>query len=243
MPSYNNYISKLKEICKNNSFEVLRIGSIGKKLKFPLYKVIINPHAKRVVCFSAGIHGEEIAGPLTILEFLKWYRADFYPNIKIIIFPVVNPFGFDRKRRLNERRFDLNQSFFNKSLPEEDKIVYNHAKKQKIFFFHAIHEDSAEGGAYLYGFEKRPEEIYKKIISIERKFFPIKTGKDDMNNTIYHGMIINAFDESFESRLFKEGIAKYAVCTETPMRKQPLKKRIKVDLKIVKLILGFVNKK
>lgn len=58
----------------------------------------------RIVMIRAGIHGEEIAGPLTLL----WYGKSILDRIhaaglKAIIVPLANPFGFERGVRFSER--------------------------------------------------------------------------------------------------------------------------------------------
>lgn len=234
---YLNYLKEISKI-KKEGIEIIKVGIA---YRLPLIKIILNKSGKRTVCFSAGIHGEEIAGPLAVLEFLKRYNAKEFPNIKIILFPVVNPSGFDKEERLNKEGINLNQSFLEKNIPKEDKIFYNEIKKEKIFFFHALHEDSDEKRFYLYNFEKRFEKVYRKIISLAKKFFPINLEKIIDHAPASKGMITNKPDKSFEYRLYKEKKTKYSLCTETPM-KQSLKKRIRLNVEIMRLILNFVKK-
>ncbi len=242
MQVYNKYIRRLKRICLFRGIPLEEIGKVGRKRKFPLYKIILNPAAKITVCFSAGIHGEEISGPLAVLKFLKKYKWSSFNNVRIIIFPVVNPTGFNSRKRLNYRGINLNQSFFSRPIPKEDRIVYDEIKKENIFFFHSLHEDSDEESTYLYCFEKKPEKIYRKITYLQKKFFKLKKGIDDDGTPIINGQLINKFDKSFESKLFQRRKTKYAVCTETPMKKI-LKKRIALNIRIMNLILDFADKK
>ncbi len=92
---YTDYLKEVYRIKK----EKLKVIKIGEVCKYPLIKIIINESGKKTVCFSAGIHGEEIAGPLAVLEFIKRYNIRKFPNIKIILFPIVNPSGFDKGYR------------------------------------------------------------------------------------------------------------------------------------------------
>jgi len=81
-----NYFLKYK----NGQFEFLKISS---KRIYPKDKIIM-------IC--AGIHGEEIAGPLTILKYGNKIIDYVYKNgLKIIIYPLVNPSGFERRSRYN----------------------------------------------------------------------------------------------------------------------------------------------
>lgn len=75
---------------KNGSYEFLRIASRD-----------ISPSDK-IFLIRAGIHGEEIAGPLSLLKYLpeiidKAHAA----GLKLIVYPLGNPSGFDRGSRYN----------------------------------------------------------------------------------------------------------------------------------------------
>lgn len=55
-----------------------------------------------VVLICAGIHGEEIAGPLTILNFINEIIDYIHQNnLKCIIYPLTNPSGFENNTRYN----------------------------------------------------------------------------------------------------------------------------------------------
>src|SRR5271165_2409053 len=48
---------------------------------------------------SAGIHGDEIAGPLALLEMIR--RPSFFSAFDVTIFPILNPNGLARGVRTN----------------------------------------------------------------------------------------------------------------------------------------------
>src|SRR3989338_3395614 len=103
---YLKYLRELKAICRKKRLLLKRIPSIH---AYPLYMVILNPRAKKAVCFSAGIHGDEISGPWAIVDFLKKYKSSEYPSLKIFIYPIANPAGFDIGKRRCEHNKDLNR--------------------------------------------------------------------------------------------------------------------------------------
>ncbi len=75
---------------ENTSHNFLRI--ISKKLH-PTDKIIL---------ISAGIHGEEIAGPITLLRYLNLILDYIHAkNLRVIIYPNVNPYGFEEGVRFN----------------------------------------------------------------------------------------------------------------------------------------------
>ncbi|HRY36302.1 MAG TPA: succinylglutamate desuccinylase/aspartoacylase family protein [Candidatus Magasanikbacteria bacterium] len=241
MSYYNTYLKKLNSVCKRKKLDLIEIGRVGFKKEYPIYKIVINPLKKgRVVCFSAGIHGYEIAGPWAVLEFLKKLNVEKLKN-KLIIFPVANPSGFDKNIRHNWQRKNLNALFCSKKMPEENKILLNALKNEKVRFFHALHEDVEEKSFYLYNFEKKPEKIYRDIIKLAKKYFPINLAKEIYGDKSVGGLIINRADGSFEDRLFREGTP-YSMCTETP-GKHSLKKRVELSVVIMEKVIKFINKK
>jgi len=239
MSYYNNYLKKLNLVCKNKKLDLIEIGRVGFKKEYPLYKIVINENKKgKTICFSAGIHGYEIAGPWAILEFLKNLNIKKLKNTKLIIFPVANPSGFDVKKRENYLKKNLNALFCYKKLSGENKILYDEVKNENIFFFHALHEDVDEKSFYLYDFEKKPEKIYRDIIKISKKYFPTNLSKEIYGDKAVGGLIINRSDGSFEDRLFRDGTP-YSMCTETPGKKS-LKQRVVANIKIMEKVIKFV---
>lgn len=75
---------------KNGDFDFLKISSKD-----------ICPRDK-VIMICAGIHGEEVSGPLTILKYINKIVDYAHKNgLKLIIYPLVNPSGFERRSRYN----------------------------------------------------------------------------------------------------------------------------------------------
>lgn len=237
MNYYNNYLKKLNAVCKNKKLDLIEIGRVGFKKEYPIYKIVINGKGK-TVCFSAGIHGYEIAGPWAVLKFLEKLNVKKLKN-RLIIFPVANPSGFDKNKRRNYLKKNLNGYFCNKKLIGENKILYESLKKEKVYFFHALHEDIDLKNFYLYNFEKKPEKVYRDIIKLAKKYFPIETSAKIYNDKAFNGLIINRKDGSFEDKMFRDGTP-YSMCTETP-GKQPLKKRIDLSVKMMEKVIKFIN--
>lgn len=235
MNCYNDYVKKLKLVCGKKKAALVEIGRTN---NFPLYKIVINPQATAAVVFSAGIHGDEVAGPWAILDFLKRSNFKKHPGVKVIIFPVANPTAFDKKKRLNHLDKDINNLFRKKSLTNENKILIQQLKKEKVFFFHALHEDLDASSFYLYCFEDKKEKIYREFIKLAKAHFPINNSAKIYNRPATKGLIImNSSDGSFEDRVYHDG-ARYSMCTETP-GKQQLKERIALSVAIMNKALDF----
>jgi hypothetical protein len=237
---YKKYISELKKICGKKGIKLHVIGRVGKRKEYPVFKIVLGHSEKHTVCFSAGIHGEEPAGPWAIFEFIKQYRPMKYKGLKIILFPVANPHGFDKGIRRNFLNKDLNRHFCHKKLSGENKMLYDAVKNERVFFFNALHEDEGFKKFYLYDFEKKPEKIYRNILALAKKYFTIDTEKYIYGDPAKNGLIINRSDGSFEDRLFRDGVP-YSMCTETPEGK-PFNKRVRLDVEIMNLVLDFAKR-
>jgi len=237
MTYYRSYSSKLEAVCKKGKIQLQEIGKIN---SLPIYKIVLNPSGKRVVVFSAGIHGNEIAGPWSIIDFLNKYSFNRYPKVKIIIFPVASPTAFNAKKRRNYLNRELNSLFCRKKLVRENRILFNQLKNENVFFFHALHGDIDERSFYLYNFESRVERIYRDLINIAKKYFPINKAQKIYNDPAVNGLIINRQDGSFEDRMFRDGVP-YAMCSESP-EKQPLKKTVALNVALINKVLAFASR-
>lgn len=238
---YKDFVQKLKTLCTLRGFKIKKIGSVGKCKEFPMFMVMVNDGApfKKTVCFSAGIHGEEPAGSYAVLRFLETCDPHTFKNVRVILFPVANPSGFDKGIRRNFLNKDLNGHFCHKKLTNENKILYEAIGEKPIFFFHALHEDEGLKEFYLYNFEKKEEKIYRDIIRLAGKYFPIQRKKKIYNDPAYGGLITNRKDSSFEDRMFRDGVP-FSMCTETP-EAQPFKKRVQLNVEIMNHVLKFTQ--
>jgi predicted deacylase len=97
---------------------------------------------------SAGIHGDEPAGPLALLELLR--RAAFAETGEWWLCPALNPTGLAAGRRENRDGLDLNRDYLRRDSAE----VRAHAEwleRQSVpSFCVSLHEDWEASGFYLY---------------------------------------------------------------------------------------------
>lgn len=100
---------------KNVNFSMEFMGFVDEELMiYPLYCISATGKGvtnKKDVLISAGVHGEEPAGVYTILRFLEKDIYDFLENFRFLIFPCINPFGFEHGYRFNPEEADVNRQF------------------------------------------------------------------------------------------------------------------------------------
>ncbi len=140
------------------------------------------------IYISAGIHGDEPAGPLAALRLLQ--ENNWPPGAEIILLPCLNPDGFVANTRGNADGIDLNRDYRNPKAAETRAHIAWLERQQKFDLYVCLHEDWESHGFYLY--EQNPDSkpsLADKMISAVQKVCPI-----DLNETIEgraaHGGII-----------------------------------------------------
>jgi murein peptide amidase A len=106
------------------------------------------PNSNRRVYISAGIHGDEPAGPLAVLQLLQ---EDRWPaGTDVWICPCLNPTGFPLNTRENAEGIDLNRQY-REPKAEETRAHIAWLDKQPSFDVSlSLHEDWEAQGFYVY---------------------------------------------------------------------------------------------
>jgi len=121
---YKQYINDFMEGVNSLDAQANKIGSFTYGLKeIDLYATGLG-EGKRKILITAGVHGEEQAGPIGLLMFLRQDLKKYLSEFTFTIIPVVNPLGFEKKRRRGSNNRDLNRHFHIQSFPE-NKIIIN----------------------------------------------------------------------------------------------------------------------
>lgn len=200
------------------------------------------PHAY----LSAGIHGDEIAGPVAVLEMLR--RPDFFADYNVTIFPILNPDGLAKRIRGNADGIDLNRDYRN---PKSTETAGHIAVLQNLGHFDAammLHEDFEGIGAYLYQLnETLPLTLGADIIAAMGRHVPVDmrpeieevaaTGGviERRDIVLKHGPIENRPDWP-EAIYLSRHHTPVAYTTETPMP-LPLDQRVKAQIAAVETLL------
>ena len=106
------------------------------------------PEPRRRAYVSAGIHGDEPAGPLALLELLA---ENVWPvDCELWLCPCLNPSGFRGNTRENASGRDLNRDYLHVTSPEVRAHI-NLLKSWPAFDLTiCLHEDWEAKGFYLY---------------------------------------------------------------------------------------------
>ncbi len=147
------FAQRLQAAATARGFRVERFGEIA---EMPLYAVTRRTGGLRPrIYVSAGIHGDEPAGPLAVLALLE--RGTFDDRATWFICPLLNPIGCLRRTRENADGLDLNRDY--KALRSLE--IQAHARwlqRQPNFDLGlCLHEDWEAQGYYLY--ELNPTQL------------------------------------------------------------------------------------
>ena len=97
---------------------------------------------------SAGIHGDEISGPLALLEMIR--HPGFFAAFEVTMFPILNPDGLARGVRTNRDEIDLNRDYRNSRSLEIKGHIETLLTLGRFDASMMLHEDYEGIGAYLY---------------------------------------------------------------------------------------------
>ncbi|MCH7228309.1 M14 family metallocarboxypeptidase [Haloferula sp. A504] len=132
----------------------------------------VRPGTGKPAYLSAGIHGDEPAGPLAALELLK--AGAFDDGREWTLCPAVNPTGLAAGTRDTAAGFDINRDYLRRRTPE----VLAHAAwletRPTPGLFLSLHEDWETSGFYFYEInlaDDRPD-LARSILGAVSPWFP-----------------------------------------------------------------------
>lgn len=100
------------------------------------------------VYVSAGIHGDEPAGPLAVRRLLQ--EKLFPEDIAVTLCPCLNPSGFPLNTRRSAAGFDLNRQYLHAEAVETQAHIAWLARQPSFDVTLCLHEDWESHGFYLY---------------------------------------------------------------------------------------------
>jgi murein peptide amidase A len=121
---------------------------------------------------SAGIHGDEPAGPLAVLELMRQHP---WPHtIDVWVCPCLNPTGFPLNTRENAGGLDLNRQYLEPAAEETRAHMAWLLRQPSFDVSLCLHEDWEAHGFYVYelNLDQRPS-FAEDIIRAVEKVCPI----------------------------------------------------------------------
>jgi len=246
--SYEKFIWELLNEADQRKLQVEVIGNETSRhtgITYPLYRLVIHPEAHQTVCIVAGVHGNEIAGPLSILHLIKDHLHRL-PEYRYILYPLINPSGFDLRQRFDADGRDLN-AIYSVTLKSANYHEVQEFYEDVLKFapFEAVltlHEDSDLEKFYMYGLGKENLDFYHALCGFAKIWIPAWTNADIYGcRSDEHGLILaTARDHAFDAKLFSQGLTRLACTLETP-GKLNISFRVNMMAQLVLLSMVMLN--
>jgi hypothetical protein len=195
---------------------------------------------KPVVALSAGVHGDEPAGPWALLSIVRDGLLD--PRFAYRIWPCTNPSGYAAGTRTNAEGDDINRSFSRGGTTPESRAIITANRDRSFALSLDLHEDFESDGFYLYEnvLGAEPRFCTRIVRAIDEAGFRVQDdletfddahppGASGSGRTIRTGAIVAHCPQAFahfESglpysiHLLRARAAEHALTFETPRRRR-----------------------
>ena len=131
-----------------------------------------------VVYISAGIHGDEPAGPLALLQAMEagWFTGNF----QWLICPALNPEGLMCGTRENRAGLDLNRDYLLRETAEVAAHTDWLSRQALPEVFISLHEDWEATGFYFYEINLGEDDLAlcAEILEAAGQTLPIETARE-----------------------------------------------------------------
>lgn len=202
MIQIEEHIAALTHLATLQGFAVEKLAGIA-PTAFPILSLtrsaIASPSPRFHLYLSAGVHGDEPAGPLALLKLLQ---DDLLPrDIDISLLPFLNPSGFAVQTRENVGGFDLNRDF---RYPKNEETIAAKTFIDNSAAIHlslSLHEDWETTGFYLYALLPDADTaIPRAVLEAVRQVGPLEPSEEIDGYLATDGLISQTADFDMETR-------------------------------------------
>lgn len=140
------YLERIRPLATKVGFRVETFATVGSHYLPVLTRGV---DLDELLYLSAGVHGDEPAGPLAIEQALA--TDSFSYDFGWVVFPLLNPTGIELGTRETEKGIDLNRDY--RTLRAQEARAHREYLAMKNWRFQAVlglHEDWEAQGGYLY---------------------------------------------------------------------------------------------
>lgn len=156
----------------------LTVTTLGEAGDYPVILLESRAAAKGGgLYFSAGIHGDEPAGGLGLLEWAR-QSGPFLAEEPVVIAPCLNPWGLAHNLRTDQNGDDLNRRFEAGGGPVIAALL-RHIAGRRFEATVSLHEDYDARGVYLYELAERSACIGERLLSVVEEVLPRHHGMVD----------------------------------------------------------------
>ena len=224
--------------------EIEPLESIG---GYPIYRIALKGGQKacRHVLLTAGLHGDEPAGPEAIMRFLARDHSSLLQTFEFFILPCINPHGFVHNTRENAIGSDINRSFEDDTTPEAI-LVKRILQDRRFDTFVEFHEDWEFEGFYLFELQRKQRSIGPEIIESIKRIGPIYSTSSIDDMPVENGVVQTDLEtqeisnEAMPLYVFRFH-ADHCITSETPTQ-WDIERRIRAHLTVLDMALqSYLN--
>jgi len=199
-----------------------------------------------LIYLSAGIHGDEPAGPLATLELMK--TGAFSEDAHWLICPAINPGGLALGTRENRQGHDLNRDYFRHETLEVAAHARWLSRDRVPDVFVSLHEDWESEGFYFYEINLGEDEPDRadSLLSSVAPYFKAELGPEidghDIREPgwIYHCAEADLPDEWPEAIFLAKQGCSLSFTFETPS-KALLEKRVSAHAACFRVLMNQIE--
>lgn len=238
MKSIRNYNKIITEILNLNlPYRIELIGFVTYDKIYPMIGLkSISKMANKTIIITAGQHGDESFGVSTLIKWMK--QPILFSDFNYYIYPIINPFGYEKSRRTNGNRQDTNNdiNFCKDSKVPELAILFEQFP-QNCDLILDIHGDTGKDAVYCYEHKSENLPSIAEPALIENDtLLPYLRTKTIYKIPITNGVILPPkCDIGIEAVLEKLGV-QYSLTLELP-GKHDGQKRAEGGIAIINSIL------
>ncbi len=190
------------------------------------------------------MHGEEPAGVEAVLRWLESPATLRWP-VRWIVFPCINPYGWERNQRRNRQRLDINRQFRKPAVCAESALIARIVRGRTLDVSLEFHEDVDAAGYYLYELRRQGPFVGEKILRAVRRIMRLQDGETiDGSQVTKLGLIRRAADPAALRRRRRWPMAYYLYAngaghilgSETPVS-LPLEQRVQAHLAAMNVVM------
>lgn len=220
VPTYHDIAQRWKKLRATHDIRVREVACVNAPRT--LLCAEIGDSGSPAIHLSAGVHGDEPAGVLALLDAVENSQLD--ARFSYRIWPCMNPTGFDARTRESADGIDINRTFGRGGTSPEAKAIVMSNRDRKFIAAIDLHED--DGAAHAYCYEYGPRAIGERIAPQCVRPDPEAEGET------LGGLSL--------SLLLRRGAAEHVLTFETPTN-APLETRIATHVRMLKDALDILR--
>ena len=224
----------------------------------PLVRIASWPARSGGLVIVAGFHCTEPAGPLCLVHYLHHILGRALDlGVPLTLYPVVNPYGFDYRKRSTVDGGYTNAGFIHAidSTGPEAALLRKDMERVRPRIFLDLHEDVETKRSYLYVLNGQPK-LVRNLVKALGRLVPLVADKETIHDpqiiihrgvqvetgrlVVHGGVIRNHHDGSSEDFMSHQPGVVGSFAVETPTRGVSIELRMAAHLAVIDAALDFL---